>query len=437
MTLTKSAPALKHFLAKYPSLEGFVKALMDKPRQVSVHASGIVISKDKPLIDCIPLRMKDGEIISQWDMKDIEEAGFLKVDILGLTALTVIAKVLAKIEMDFNELLRVPLDDTEVYKMIGLGHTCGLFQIQTSGSSMVSRQVMPRTFSELVNLVALVRPVSKSEVEPYCYNREHGWEPIHPLLADILKGTNGILTFQEQAMQIAVALADFSVAEADELRRIIGKKIKDDVVLGKMYDRFMEVATKKTSLKIAKTVWKWLEGGKDYAFCKAHATAYAMTTYYMAWLKCYHYKEFMASHMEQEVSGADWVDKAVASYNELRNEEVSLIRPDIRLSKAVEFVITDHQIVMPYVAIKGVGDVAANKIEAAVKEADISTIDGIKALLKKKKLTPKPVELLIMCGALDYLGKREMLMKELLRKEVTWGKEQYIALEAKTLGFAL
>jgi DNA polymerase III alpha subunit len=87
---------------------------------------------------------------------------------------------------------------------------------------------MPRTFSELVNLVALVRPVSKSEVEPYCYNREHGWEPIHPLLADILKGTNGILTFQEQAMQIAVALADFSVAEADELRRIIGKKIAED-----------------------------------------------------------------------------------------------------------------------------------------------------------------------------------------------------------------
>jgi len=374
-------------------------------RHASTHAAGVVIA-DRPLIDLVPLYRDPRAQLpaTQFNMKWAEAAGLVKFDFLGLKTLTVAELAANFIRKTGSEidLLRIPLDDAKTYEMLVRGETVGVFQVESQGMRRALVDMVPDRFEDLIALVALYRPGPMANIPVYCA-RKLGAEKIeylHPTLEPILAPTYGVITYQEQVQQIARDLAGFSLAEADLLRRAMGKKIKSE--MAKQRGRFMKGAeergiAKSTAQEIFDTCAKFAE----YGFNKSHSAPYAFITYQTAYLKANHPVAFLAASMTLDMGNTDKLGTFV---QEAKRLGIAIEPPSVNHSEAV-FAPGDRAIRYSLAALRNVGRHAVEHICAERAErGSFKDISDFARRINPRLVNKRALEMLAVAGALDELG---------------------------------
>ncbi|MBN2120047.1 MAG: DNA polymerase III subunit alpha [Candidatus Omnitrophica bacterium] len=384
-------------------------------RHASVHAAGVVIS-DKPLVEYVPLfRTPDDQVVTGFDMKSLEKIGLLKMDFLGLKTLTVIeetVKIIRRTQGKAIDIDSMFLSDKKTYQLLTIGNTAGVFQVESTGMKELLKRLKPEKFEDLIAVLALYRPgpIGSGMLEDFI-QRRHNHKPVnyfHPRLEPILKETYGIIVFQEQVMQIASALAGFTFAEADLLRRAMGKKISE--VMEEQRKHFVDGCIKnKIPESIAQKIFDLMEYFAGYGFNKSHSTAYALISYRTAYLKANFPVEFMCALLTSE---KDNTDKLVEYINEAKRMNIEILPPDINQSFADFTAVGKTRIRFGLLAIKNLGDAAVrNIIENRRNEGKFKDIFDFCSRLDSKATNKKVIESLIKCGAMDDFGKRAQLLQ--------------------------
>ena len=385
-------------------------------RHASIHAAGVVIAPGE-LTDYVPLyKSSQGDITSQYDMKGLEDLGLLKLDFLGLRNLTVIDNAIKLIEENGKkiDIENIPLDDQDVYKLFTKGLTIGVFQFESSGMREFLKKLKPTAIEDLIAMNALYRPGPMNNIDDFI-KRKHGKKQIqyfHPSMENILQETYGIIVYQEQVMQIANEIAGFSLAEADIMRRAMGKKIKK--LMDELKIKFIEGPKKKNNIEpeIGKQIYELIEKFAEYGFNKSHSTAYAYVAYQTAWLKTHYPAEFMSANLTSEMSN---IDRIVILINECRKMKIAVNPPDVNIS-SIDFIpVDDKTISFGLNAIKNVGTKALEQIIESRKNNDkYNTIFDFTANVALKTVNKKVLESLIMSGAMDSLdGNRAQKFNEI------------------------
>jgi DNA polymerase-3 subunit alpha len=408
--LKNSDPKVNQLLDIANTLEGLT-------RHASTHAAGIVITP-KPLIEYVPLyKGPKGEVMTQYSMSFLEKIGLLKMDFLGLRTLTVIKNTLDFIHQSSDPefvLEDIPMDDKATAKLLSDGQTAGVFQLESSGMRDLLRRLKPESFIDLVALVALFRPgpLGSGMVDDFI-KRKHGKIPIkydHPLLEPILKETYGVMVFQEQVMQIASALAGFSLGEADILRRAMGKKKPEE--MAKQRKKFITGArANKIKPALAEKIFDLIAHFAGYGFNKSHSAAYALISYQTAYLKAHYPVEFMAALLTSEM---DNTDKIVKYIGECREMGISILPPDVNESSQ-SFTVVGECIRFGLAAVKNVGEAAvAEIINCRKTNGRFNSIYEFCELVDLRCVNRRVIESLIKCGAFDSTGAyRSQLMQVL------------------------
>jgi DNA polymerase-3 subunit alpha len=406
-----SDPVAKEILELALPLEGLTRA-------DSIHAAGVVIGAE-PLIDVVPLQQKgaDQEVVTQFSMKDIEALGLLKMDFLGLRNLDVIDAACAL--LSGLDIASIPLDDKKTYAMLAKGDAAGVFQFESSGMREALRQVKPTEFEDLIALVALYRPGPMGYIPGYG-KRKAGQERVtyvDPRLERILHDTYGICVYQEQYMRIARELAGFSITEADDLRKAIGKKIR--ALMDSLKDKFLEgAAGQNVTPAAAKQLWEDVEKAADYSFPKAHAACYALIAYRTAWLRANHPCEYMAALISSVMNTKDRVPIYVNACHELG---IEVLPPDVNESQ-VDFAVVDGKIRFGLNAVKGVGEGAARAlIQARDEGGPFESIWDFTERVDPTVSNKRVLEALVKCGALP--GSRKGMLA-VLEQAVASGQKQ-------------
>ena len=396
----------------------FARALEGLNRHASTHAAGVVISHEK-LTNLVPLcKGSNGEVLTQFAMGDISEIGLVKFDFLGLRTLTVLHEATALIrasqaprEVPFD-LAAIPLDDPAVYRSLSTGSTTGVFQLESSGMRDTVVKLRPEKFDDLIALLALYRPgpLDSGMVATYL-DRRHGREKVtyrHPALKEALEPTHGVPVYQEQVMQIAVLLSGFSLGEADNLRRAMGKKDKDKMAAVK--EQFVAGAVSRgVAAKLAEQVFNDIEPFAGYGFNKSHSAAYALIAYQTAWLKVHHPVAFMAALLSSE---ADNTDKIVKYIAECREMGIKVLPPDVNASGR-SFTVDDGAIRFGLAAVKNVGEGAIESIvEARAAGGRFASLLDFCTRIDLRKVNKRVLEGLVKCGALDATGARRAQLME-------------------------
>ncbi len=418
---------LKDLVREKPEIADLInicRVLEGLPRHASTHAAGVVIA-DRPLVEYLPLyKGKKGEVVTQFDMKCVEKIGLVKFDFLGLRNLTVIAGTLALIAEQGGsppDLLSLDLNDLDTYSLLAAGNTTGVFQLESSGMKDLLVRLRPETFDDIIALVALYRPgpLDSGMVDDFV-ERKHGKravEYIVPQLESILKETYGVIVYQEQVMNIAGDLADYSMAEADDLRKAMGKKIPK--IMAEHRERFMQGATANgiPSDKAGK-IFYLMEKFGGYGFNKSHSAAYALIAYQTAFLKVHFPVEFMASLLTSEMHSIDGVVKYIA---ECRSQGIEVLPPDINES-GKEFTVSGSKIRFGLVAVKNVGASAIDGIIEARKDGKFNSLFEFCDRVDLKKVNKRVVESLIKCGAFDSTGQYRSRMTASLEESLEYGQ---------------
>ena len=414
-------PVVKEIVDLAKPLEGLVRA-------DSIHAAGVVIA-DRPLTDIVPVQQKgpDQEVVTQLGMWDVVDLGLLKIDFLGLRNLDVIDEAIRLVGgIDVEE---IPLDDRRTYAMLAKGDAIGVFQFESSGMREALRQVKPTEFEDLIALVALYRPGPMGYIPVYA-RRKNGQESVSFIdsrLEEITGGTYGICIYQEQYMQIAKQLAGFTPAEAETLRKAIGKKIHE--LMASLKGKFVEgCAATGTEAGVAQQLWKDMEQSQDYSFNKAHAACYALIAYRTAWLRANHPHEYMAALISSVMSTKDRVPFYVNACNELG---IEVLPPDVNASQ-VDFAVVEGKISFGLNAVKNVGEAACVAIVSA-REAGgpFESIWDFTERVDPQVVNRRALESLVRCGALDSTGASRMGMTEVLDQALSWGGSEH---EARSSG---
>src|SRR5947207_1348292 len=405
-------PLVKEIVDLAKPLEGLV-------RQDSIHAAGVVIS-DRPLTDVVPVQQKgaDQELVTQFGMWDVEALGLLKMDFLGLRNLDVIDKA---VELVGNgiDIAKIPLDDRKTYEMLARGDAAGVFQFESSGMREALRQVKPTEFEHLIALVALYRPGPMAYIPEYARRRK-GQTPVtylDPRLEPITGASFGICIYQEQYLEIAKQIAGFTPAEADDLRKAIGKKIHE--LMASLKEKFLEgCAQTGTTPAVANQLWKDMEQSQDYSFNKSHAACYALTAYRTAGLRANHPREYMAALISSVMNTKDRVPFYVAACAEMG---IEVLPPDVN-SSACDFAVVGGAIRFGLNAVKNVGDPAARAIIAAREEGGpFESLWDFTERVDPQCANKRALESLIKCGALDSTGSTRRGMLECLEQALSWG----------------
>jgi DNA polymerase-3 subunit alpha len=409
-----SDPVAKEIVDLAKPLEGLTRA-------DSIHAAGVVIGA-QPLIEVVPLQQKgsDQEVVTQLGMWDVVDLGLLKMDFLGLRNLDVIDKAVELVGgVDIGSLA---LDDAETYAMLARGESTGVFQFESSGMREALRQVKPTEFEDLIALVALYRPGPMAYIPTYAA-RKHGREQVtfpDPRLEAITGGTYAICIYQEQYMEIAKQLAGFTPAEAETLRKAIGKKIH--ALMASLKDKFLEgCAANGVAPGVAQQLWKDMESSQDYSFNKAHAACYALIAYRTAWLKANHPHEYMAALISSVMNTKDRVPFYVNACRELG---IEVEPPDVNSSRQ-DFAVVEGKIRFGLNAVKNVGEAAADAIVRARDEGGgfVSLWDFTERA-DPQVVNKRALESLVKCGALDSTGSTRMGMLAVLDHALAYGSKQ-------------
>ena len=401
---------IKRLIDMAMKLEGVV-------RHASTHAAAVVITKE-PLDNLVPCQHPtkgDDAIVTQYDMRAIEKLGLLKMDFLGLKTLTILQNTLRQIKELLGkdiDLINLPLDDKETFKVFQDANTTGVFQLESSGIKRYLKELKPTHFEDVVAMVALYRP-GPMEFIPDFIARKHGLKEvkyIHPLLEPILKNTYGVCIFQEQLMRIARDLALFTPAETDVLRKAVGKKIKKllDEQAEKMIDGMIK---NNISRQIAEKIWHMIEPFAGYGFNASHATCYALIGYQTAYLKAHYPTEFMAAVMTSDQNDIERISFLV---NECHQIGLNVLPPDVNESDHDFTKAGDKIIRFGLKAVKNVGHNVVKSIVEERKTNDVfKSITDFLERVNSKDLNKKSLESLIKCGAFDAFGERNQLLAAL------------------------
>jgi DNA polymerase-3 subunit alpha len=401
---------------RYHQLLDYAKALEGLSRHTGVHAAGVVIAPG-PLDDYVPTCTQSSKgagagddenvVVTQYDMNALEKAGMLKMDFLGLTTLTILSDALASIERRTGkkiDLDALPLDDETTYKMLRAGRTAGVFQFESPLATDVLRRMRCDRFDDLVASNALLRPGPLDTGMHLVYiNRKRGEEPVRyalPELEAILSSTYGVITYQEQVMRIAQTLAGVSLAEADVLRKAVGKK--DAELIRQELGKFIEKAVARGhAAKVIEELAGQIETFGRYGFNKSHSVAYSIISYHTAWLKAHYPADFMAALLSACIGDTDSVVKYI---NEARELGLEILPPDVNESGYKFTVISDKQVRFGLGAIRNVGRTAIDSILAARKESPITSLTELCERVDLRMCNKRVLEALIGAGALDNLG---------------------------------
>lgn len=417
-------PKLKEIYENNPEIKELIdiaQRLEGLSRHASTHAAGVVISPE-PLTDFLPLYKAPNEqiITTQFDMAAIEALGLLKFDFLGLKTLTIIDKTEKIINQSFQDkgnaesaarfsVKDIPLDDKRTFKLLCEGKTTGIFQLESSGMRDLIIRLQPETFEDLIALVALYRPgpLGSGMVDDFIKSKK-GEIPVKfglPQLAEILEETHGAILYQEQVMEIANKIANFSMAQADTLRKAMGKKKSEE--MEKLKGDFIKGAKAlKISEKKASKLFEDMAHFAQYGFNKSHSAAYALIAYRTAYLKANHPVEFMAASLSADM---DNTTKIVTYINECKDMGIEILPPDINESEH-EFKVMGDSIRFGLAAVKGAGSSAIEALLEARNEKKFTSFYDLCARVDSRKVNKKVIENLIKAGALDFIGKRSQLM---------------------------
>jgi DNA polymerase-3 subunit alpha len=409
-------------------LEGIV-------RNSSIHAAAVVIS-GSPLTDIVPLQLADAgagtgengerdyKRVTQFSMKPVEELGLLKMDFLGLRNLDVIEDALDIIERSTGarpDMSRLPLDDEKTYAMMAAGDSVGVFQFESEGMQSALRQVKPTEFDDLVALVALYRPGAMDQIPAYARGKRNPEAVSVPdeRLEPIIGQTYGVILYQEQAMQIAKALAGFTGAKADDLRKAIGKKNR--VAMAQLEPEFRDgCRASGTSMQVIDWLWTTNEKSADYSFNRSHAACYALIAYRTAWLKANYPAEYMAALISSVMDTKDKVPFFAAKAEEMG---IEILPPDVNLSDH-EFIVVEGNIRFGLDAVKGVGHAAVEAIKAARAEGGpFASIWDFCARVDPRAVNKRAIEALIKCGAFGSTGDSRKGMLGVLEQAQTAGQK--------------
>jgi DNA polymerase III subunit alpha len=397
------------------------KPLEGLTRQDGIHAAAVVIGA-QPLIELLPLQQKgaDQEVVTQVSGTNIEALGLLKMDFLGLRNLDVIDKACALAgDLDIGA---IPLDDKKTYAMLARGESTGVFQFESSGMRDALRSVKPTVFEHLIALVALYRPGPMAYIPVYA-RRKAGQEPVsYPdeRLKEITSATYGIAIYQEQSMEIAKKVAGFSPAEADDLRKAIGKKIHS--LMASLKGKFLDgCASNGVTPAVANQLWADMEQAQDYAFNKSHAACYALIAYRTAWLRANHPKEYMAALISSVMNTKDKVPFYVNACHDLA---IEVLPPDVNTSM-IDFAVVEGKIRFGLNAVKNVGESACRAIVRAREEGGaFASIWDFTERVDPQVVNKRALESLVKCGALDSTGSSRRGMLECLEQALAWGQKQ-------------
>ncbi|MSP71926.1 MAG: DNA polymerase III subunit alpha [Myxococcales bacterium] len=406
-------PRLKQIYETEPKIRELLdiaKSLEGLHRNVGMHAAGVVIG-DKPLWEYCPVfKGVNDDLVTQFAKDEVELAGLVKFDFLGLKTLTVIQDAVRMInrERDGKALLdleRVGLDAPAVYEIISRGDTEGIFQLESSGFQELLRKLRPDKFEDIIAAVALYRPgpLNSGMLDDFI-DRKHGRQKIaypHELLRGILQETYGVIVYQEQVMQIAQVLAGFTLGGADLLRRAMGKKKADE--MAKQRTEFLTGAARNhVPAAQAGDIFDLMEKFAEYGFNKSHSAAYALITYHTAYLKALHPVEFMAAVLSNDKDTSDKVSKGIRTAKKMG---IDVLAPSINASVA-EFDSVGGKILFGMAGVKGVGTMAVEAIvEARKKGGAFADLFGLCERVDMKRVNKKVLEALVKAGALDFSGE--------------------------------
>jgi DNA polymerase-3 subunit alpha len=372
-------------------------------RHASTHAAGIVIG-DRPLTELVPLYRDPKSLmpVTQFNMKWVEPAGLVKFDFLGLKTLTVLDRAVKLvrrrgIEIDLSNL---PLDDAKSYELMARGETVGVFQVESAGMRRALIDMRPDRFEDIIALVALYRPGPMANIPTYC-NRKHALEApdhIHPKLEPILRETYGVIIYQEQVMQIAQVLAGYSLAQADQLRRAMGKKIRKEMEAQRKGFVSGSIARGVEPAQ-AEAIFDLLARFADYGFNKSHAAAYALVAYQTAYMKANYPVEFMAASMTLEMGNTD---KLAEFRDEAERLGIKVEPPSVNRSD-VEFEVEGNAIRYALAALRGVGRQAVESVIAARGERGFADLSDFGRRINPRAVNKRVLESLAAAGAFDCI----------------------------------
>ncbi len=424
----KAEPRLRDLIEsddRVARLIEIARSLEGLNRHSSTHAAGIVIS-NRPLVDYMPLtRGQKGEIVTQFDMKGVEKLGLIKFDFLGLKTLTVIDHAIRLIRENRGadiDITNIPLDDEKTYQLFQSGNTDGVFQLESSGMKDLMVRLVPEKFEEIIALVALYRPgpLNTGMADEYI-KRKHSQKVIKhelPQLKEILADTYGVMVYQEQVMQMAIKLADFSIADSDLLRRAMGKKIREE--MARHREKFVDGAVRnKIDPKKAEKIFTQMEEFAEYGFNKSHSAAYAMVAYQTAYLKSHFPVEFMAALLTSEM---DDTDKIMKYIGECRDMGIDVAPPNVNES-GLDFSVSGNVIRFGLKAVKNVGETAIESIvEAKQTGGPFTSLFDFARRVDLRRVNKRVIESLIKCGAFDFTGRSRARMMAAVDRAVEAGQ---------------
>jgi DNA polymerase III subunit alpha len=400
-------------------------------RNNSIHAAAVVIA-DRPLQEIVPLQLAEDrsapaangngsgkperqyKIVTQYSMGPIEEIGLLKMDFLGLRNLDVIEDAIEIIERSRGaslDIAAIPMDDVKTFQMLAKGDSTGVFQLESEGMREAMKKVRPTEFDDIVALVSLYRPGAMSYIPAYAKGKRDPGSVTYPdqRLRPITESTYGCVLYQEQLMEIAKQMAGFSPAEADDLRKAIGKKKRD--LMATMKAHFLEGMKKSdTADKVADDLWGLMEAAADYSFNKSHAACYALIAYRTAYLKANYPAEYMAAVISSVMNTKDKVPFFV---NRCAEMGIDVLPPDVNSSDH-SFVVSENAIRFGLDAVKNVGHSAVEAILRAREEKPIDSIWDFCERVDSRAVNKRAIECLVKCGALDSTGASRKGMLETL-----------------------
>ena len=415
-------------------------------RNNSIHAAAVVIA-DRPLQEIVPLQLAEDKsapaapngngngsgkperqykIVTQYSMNPIEEMGLLKMDFLGLRNLDVIEDAIDIIERSRGERIdmeQIPIDDAKTYAMLAAGDSTGVFQFESEGMRDALRKVKPTEFADIVALGALYRPGAMAYIPTYAKGKKDPSSVRYPdpRLKAITEETHGCVIYQEQLMQIARQMAGFSGAQADDLRKAIGKKKRD--LMATMKDKFMEgLAESGTDQNVAKDLWKLNEAAADYSFNKSHAACYGLISYRTAYLKANYPAEYMAAVISSVMNTKDKVPFFV---NRCAEMGIDVLPPDVNSSDH-SFVVSEKAIRFGLDAVKNVGHQAVEAILRAREDKPIESIWDFCERVDSRAVNKRAIECLVKCGALDSTGDSRKGMLETLPAAQSAGQKSQV-----------
>jgi DNA polymerase-3 subunit alpha len=390
-------------------------------RHASTHAAGVVIG-DRDLVELVPLYRdpRSDMLVTQFNMKWVEQAGLVKFDFLGLKTLTVLQKACELLDKAGRplDLAALPLDDAPTYELMARGDTAGVFQLESTGMREALRKLKPDRFGDIIAMVALYRPGPMDNIETYV-NRKHGVEKpdyLHPLAQPILEETYGVIIYQEQVMQLAQVLSGYSLGEADLLRRAMGKKIKAE--MDAQGAHFVKGAMEKGIDEArARYIFELVAKFAGYGFNKSHAAAYALIAYQTAYLKANHLQEFLAASMTLDMGNTD---KLYSFTREAKKHQIAILPPSVNKS-AAEFEPEGGGIRYALAALKNMGQAAAAHIVEEREAGPYRDLADFMSRINPKTVNKRALETLNAAGAFEDLEKNRAKVAKNLERLVEFG----------------